>query len=112
MTSTNKSIDALLIQEVEGVEHLVYYLTRLIRGIEVNYSSIEHHCLALVFATQKLRHDFLAHPLNLVTRSNPLNVSLIKASECHDAQLVGFFNSMNLVSLMSLGSRALSDLLA
>lgn len=49
LTSTDKSIGALLAQEVKGAEHPVYYLSRSLRGTETNYSMIQHHCLALVF---------------------------------------------------------------
>lgn len=78
LTSTNKSIGALLAQEIEGTERPVYYLSRLLQGAESNYSSIKRHCLALIFAAQKLRHYFLAHPLQLVTKSNPLKYLLWK----------------------------------
>lgn len=76
LTSTEKSIAAFLAQKIEGAERLMYYHSRLLRGAEANYSMIEHHCLALVFATQKLRHYFLAHPINPITRSNPLSYLL------------------------------------
>lgn len=78
LTSTNKSIGALLAQEIEGTERPVYYLSRLLQGAESNYSPIKQHCLALIFAAQKLRHYFLAHPLQLVTKSNPLKYLLWK----------------------------------
>lgn len=40
LTSTNKSISALLAQEVE---HTVYYVSRSLRGVKMKYSSIERH---------------------------------------------------------------------
>lgn len=76
LTSTDKSIGALLAHEIQGDEHTVYYLSRSLRGAEMNYSTIKCHCLALIFATQKLSHYFLAHPVNLVTKSNPLKYLL------------------------------------
>lgn len=69
-------ISILLVQEVEGVEHLVYYLSVSLQRTEMNYQSIESNSLALIFETQKLRHYFLTHPLNLVTKSNPLRYLL------------------------------------
>lgn len=72
LTSTNKSIGVLLAQEVEGTEKPVYYLNRSLQGAELNYSPIERHCFAHIFAMQKLRHYFLAHSLHMVTKSNPL----------------------------------------
>ncbi|XP_059663368.1 uncharacterized protein LOC132309032 [Cornus florida] len=55
LTSTDKSIGALLVQTVNWQERSVYYLSRLIREAEACYSAIERHCLALVFTTQKFR---------------------------------------------------------
>lgn len=76
LTSSDKSIGVLLAQEVQGAEHPVYYLSRSLRGAETNYSAIERYGLVLVFATQKLLHYFLAHPVNLVTKLNPLRYLL------------------------------------
>lgn len=42
----------------------------------MDYSAIERHCLALIFAIQKLHHYLVAHCLELVTRSNPLKYLL------------------------------------
>lgn len=61
LTSTSKYIGALLAQKVEGVEHPIYYLSRSFRYAKTNYSSIERHSLAIIFATQKLRSGWLAH---------------------------------------------------
>ncbi|XP_028123313.1 uncharacterized protein LOC114320358 [Camellia sinensis] len=69
LTSTPKSIWALLVQDVDGVERPVYYISRKIRGAEVRYTPVERHCLALVFTAQKLRHYFLAHQIQIVTRT-------------------------------------------
>lgn len=47
-----------------------------LRRAEMNYSSIEHLYFVVIFSMQKLRHYLLAHCLNLVTKSNPLNYIL------------------------------------
>lgn len=78
LTSTNKFIGALLNQEVEGVERPVYYLSRSLEVAKLNYMRVERHRLILIFATQKLHHYFLAHSLNLVTKSNPLTYLLLR----------------------------------
>lgn len=49
ITSMNKSIGVLLAREVEGIGHLVYYLSRSFRGAEMNYSSLERHYVKLIF---------------------------------------------------------------
>ena len=76
LTSTNKSIDVLLAQDIDGVERLIYYLSRSLQGSESNYPACERHCLALVFAIQKLRHYFLVHKVNLITNSDPIKYLL------------------------------------
>lgn len=68
----------MLAQEVDGTEKPVYYLSRSLQGAQLNYSSIERHCLAPIFTTQKLQYYFLAHSLHLVTKSNPLTYLLTR----------------------------------
>lgn len=80
LTSTSKPNEALLAQEVEGVELPISYLRRSLQGAEMDYPPIERRCLALIFVTQNLHHYFLAHPLNLVIKSNPFKVSSIQNS--------------------------------
>lgn len=49
-------------------EHFMYYLSISLRVIKVN-SLIKCCCLVLIFFSQKLPHYFIAHCLNLVTKS-------------------------------------------
>lgn len=70
LTSTNNLIGALLAQKVGQASCLLF--KRSLQDAEMNYFSIERHCLAVIFATQKLRHNLLAHSLSLITKSNPL----------------------------------------
>ncbi|KAL5541953.1 hypothetical protein UlMin_009663 [Ulmus minor] len=69
---TDKSLGALIAQEKGGVERPVYYLSRMVRGAECNYTPIERQCLALVYVAQRLRHYMLAHKIHLISKSNPL----------------------------------------
>ncbi|KAI3456919.1 hypothetical protein Pfo_013582 [Paulownia fortunei] len=50
----------------------LYYLSRMMMPNELNYSSIEKICLALVFTIQKLNHYFQAHTVRLISKANPL----------------------------------------
>ncbi|XP_028121466.1 uncharacterized protein LOC114318723 [Camellia sinensis] len=115
VTSAPKSIGALLVQDVDRVERPVYYISRKIRGPEVRYTPIERHCLALVFTTQKLRHYFLAHQIQIVTRSDPIRYLLSKPALTGKVArwllALGEFE-ITCVAPKAIKSQALADLLA
>ncbi|GMP93460.1 hypothetical protein CsSME_00043281 [Camellia sinensis var. sinensis] len=115
LTSTPKSIGALLVQDVDGVERPVYYISRKIRGAEVRYTPVERHCLALVFTAQKLRHYFLAHQIQIVTRSDPIRYLLSKHALTGKVArwllALGEFE-ITCVAPKAIKSQALADLLA
>ena len=72
-TALEGSLGALLAQQnEEGKENALYYLSRMFVGAENNYTPIEKHCLALIFAVKKLRHYMMAHKIRLVSRVDPL----------------------------------------
>ncbi|KAG5561250.1 hypothetical protein RHGRI_004321 [Rhododendron griersonianum] len=48
LTSTPRSIRALLVQEIDGLERLIYYISRKVHRAEERYTPIECHFLALV----------------------------------------------------------------
>ena len=60
----------------EGKENALYYISRTMVGAEINYSSMEKICLALVFAVQKLRHYLLSHQIMLISKADPLKYIL------------------------------------
>ena len=70
LANIEKSLGALLAQDQEGVEKLVYYISRLMKGPELRYSTAEKVCLSLAFAVSKFNHYFLGHCVQLVTKSN------------------------------------------
>ncbi|XP_059650277.1 uncharacterized protein LOC132296047 [Cornus florida] len=76
ITSTERSIGALLAQEKDGQERPVYYISRVVQGVEARYSPIERHCLSLAFAAKKFRHYFLAYTIHLITKCDPLRYLL------------------------------------
>lgn len=68
-----ESLGALLAQvNEEGKENALYYLSRRLLPTEMKYPPQERHCLALVFAAQKLRHYMLSHKIQLISNVNPL----------------------------------------
>ena len=55
ISAMDTTLGALLAQNDEQKrERAIYYITQTLVGYELNYSLIEHACLVVVFATQKL----------------------------------------------------------
>ena len=55
-------IGAILAQESkEKVEQTVYYLSKKLLQYEANYSLVEKMCLAIIWATKKLRYYFQSY---------------------------------------------------
>ena len=55
-----------------GIEQPIYYVSRTLKDAESRYSGAERSCLALIYASQRLRHYFLAHKVQLMTKSHPI----------------------------------------
>ena len=62
LAANSYAISALIAQEDgSGVEQLVYYISRALKDTETRYPRAERVCLAIVYASQRLRHYFLAY---------------------------------------------------
>jgi hypothetical protein len=73
LASNSQAIGALIAQEDgDGVEQPVYYVSRTLKDAESRYSGAERSCLALIYASQRLRHYFLTHKVQLMTKSHPI----------------------------------------
>ena len=59
-------------EDDDGIEQPVYYVSRGLKDTETCYSVAERACLALVYASQCLQHYFLAHKIQLMTKSHPI----------------------------------------
>ncbi|KAK9951328.1 hypothetical protein M0R45_006782 [Rubus argutus] len=71
LAATDAAIGSLLAQDDgNGIEHPVYYVSRLLGEAESRYPSTERVCLALIYAAQRWRHYFLAHKLHLMVKTN------------------------------------------
>jgi hypothetical protein len=71
LASHSQAIGALIAQEDGSrVEQPVYYVSRALKDAESRYSGAERSCLALIYASQRLRHYFLAHKVQLMTKSH------------------------------------------
>lgn len=81
ISATTLALGSLLAQnDNEGHEREVYYINCTLVGYELNYSTIEHPCLVVVLATQKLRHYMLNHQKILFAKIDPLKYLLCKAT--------------------------------
>ena len=79
IAAQERSLGALLAQEnEERREMALYYLSRTLKGLELNYSPIEKTCLALIFSIQKLRHYMQAYTVHLVARADPVKFVMSK----------------------------------
>jgi hypothetical protein len=73
LVSNSQAIGALIAQENDnGVEQPIYYVSRTLKDAESRYPGAEQSCLALIYASQRLRHYFLAHKVQLMTKSHPI----------------------------------------
>ena len=65
---------ALLAQYLEGTrkENAINYISKKMLPYEGKYSPLEKTCVALVWATCKLKHYMLAYKILLIARMDPL----------------------------------------
>ncbi|WJZ91335.1 hypothetical protein VitviT2T_010416 [Vitis vinifera] len=55
-----------------GKDRAIYYLSKRMLGYETRYVMIERYCLALVWATRRLRHYMTEYSMHLISRLDPL----------------------------------------
>ncbi|XP_058192071.1 uncharacterized protein LOC131309457 [Rhododendron vialii] len=73
LSVTDTSMGCMLAQENNAkVECAIYYLSKKMTDYETRYTPLEKTCWGLVWATMKLRHYLLAHPVVLVSRLDPI----------------------------------------
>ena len=63
------TMGAMLAQEgPEGVEHVVYYLSKKFLPYEEKYDLVEKTCLIMIWATRKLRHYFQSYEIQAISK--------------------------------------------
>ena len=74
LTTTDTVMEALLAHYLEETrkENAIYYINKKMLPYEEKYSSLEKTCVALVWATNKLKHCMLAYKVLLIARMDPL----------------------------------------
>ena len=77
MTTNSYAIGALIAQEDEGgVKQPVYYINHALKDAETRYLRAKRACLAIVYASQRLRYYFLAYEVWLMTESHAIKALL------------------------------------
>ncbi|EEC68359.1 hypothetical protein OsI_36494 [Oryza sativa Indica Group] len=71
-----KSIGLVLIQELEGKERVVFYLSRWLLDAETPYSPVEKLCLCLYFSCTRLRHYLLSNECTVICKSDVVRYML------------------------------------
>ncbi|GJY92128.1 reverse transcriptase domain-containing protein [Tanacetum coccineum] len=67
LAAAKEAVSAVLVTEREAKQMPIYFVSRALRGTEVNYTSMEKLVLALVHASKRLKRYFQAHPIIVVT---------------------------------------------
>ena len=77
LSVVKKSIGCLLAQNnIEGHEHVVYYLSRVLNLAETRYTPIEKLCLALYFTCMNLRHYLIKSQVYVVSQTDLMKYML------------------------------------
>ncbi|XP_071741858.1 uncharacterized protein [Rutidosis leptorrhynchoides] len=67
LATSKECISEVLVAERERVQVPIYFVSRVLQGAEVNYPELEKFTLALVHTARKLRRNFQAHPIIVLT---------------------------------------------
>ena len=77
ISEAEESIGCLLAQDNDiGREQAIFYLSRHLNSPEINYSAVEKLCLALFFATSKLRHYMLPSVTQVIAQTDVIRYML------------------------------------
>src|SRR5581483_11477403 len=71
-----KSIGLVLMEEFEGKERVVYYLSRKLIDAETRYPMVEKICLCLYYSCTKLRHYLLLEECTIVGKADVIKYML------------------------------------
>ena len=70
VSADDQTIELALMQEFEGKERVVFYLSRRLLDLETRYSPIKKLCLCLYFSCTKLRHYLLSDECPVVSKAD------------------------------------------
>ena len=63
-----RAISAILVQEQDQVQKLIYFVSKVLQGPEVRYQALEKAALAVVFSARRLRHYFQSFTVVVMTK--------------------------------------------
>ncbi|GKC68760.1 reverse transcriptase domain-containing protein, partial [Tanacetum coccineum] len=67
LAPARETVSAILMTEREAKQMPIYFVSRTLRFLEVNYTSMENLVLALVHASKRLKRYFQEHPIIVIT---------------------------------------------
>jgi hypothetical protein len=70
MSADNHTIGSALMQEFEGKERVIFYLSRKLLDSETRYSPVGRLCLCLYFSCTKLWHYLLSAECTLMSKAD------------------------------------------
>ncbi|GJU05492.1 reverse transcriptase domain-containing protein [Tanacetum coccineum] len=66
LVAAKETVSAVLMTEREAKQMPIYFVSRALRGSEINYTSMEKLVLVLVHASKQLKRYFQAHPIIVI----------------------------------------------
>jgi len=76
LSADERAIGSALIQEFEGKERVIYFVSRRLLDAETRYSPVERLCLCLYFSCTKLRHYLLSAECVVVSNDDIIKYML------------------------------------
>ena len=76
LSTDGRVIGSALIQEFEGKQRVIYYLSRRLVDAETRYSAIQKLCLCLYFSCIKLRHYLLSAECTVICKDDVVRYML------------------------------------
>ena len=78
LAATDTTIAMVLVNEDNGIEHPIYYLSCNLNDTEGKYSYVENLALAVVQVVQRFQHYVLFHKTTTVSDCNPMTYILLR----------------------------------
>ncbi|GJS95050.1 reverse transcriptase domain-containing protein [Tanacetum coccineum] len=67
LAAAKETVSVVLMTKKEAKQMAIYFVSRALRGPEINYTSMEKLVVALVYASKRLKRYFQAHPIIVIT---------------------------------------------